>query len=313
MDTKRKRNEKNARGGRRGGRRGGWSDVSERPRHIYFFTRKPEEKTTADRRGKRRRRHVAGAGRRFRGARTRAVRRRWSAGDAERAEAKRARGVEAERGAHTREDAPGAPRVPLGSSRRASSRRCRDGMRRAAELTADRREASGRSRGKGLPRATRGRPNVRRALGRRVKTPTVSRKPSRASPLSVVASYVPWAVSCHRSAWRIVRCLFGGEARQVTIVASRGSRRLLSSRTNVVCDDVVNSACTEVRRAGGSALERRGNGASDRDLERDCSIARSRSFQSRRFPRVSCRFGGRAAQNFWHVDVCVFSLGRVHA
>ena len=123
---------------------------------------------------------------------------------------------------------------------------------------------------------------------------------------------VPWAVSCHRSAWRIVRCLFGGEARQVTIVASRGSRRLLSSRTNVVCDDVVNSACTEVRRAGGSALERRGNGASDRDLERDCSIARSRSFQSRRFPRVSCRFGGRAAQNFWHVDVCVFSLGRVH-
>ena len=111
--------------------------------------------------------------------RTRAVRRRWSAGDAERADAKRARGIGAERGAHTREDAPGAPRVPLGSSRRASSRRRRDGMRRAAELTADRREASsGRPRGKGLPRATRGRPSVRRALERRVKTPTVSRKPS---------------------------------------------------------------------------------------------------------------------------------------
>ena len=210
--------------------------------------------------------------------------------------------------ADARGRSPGAPLGAPSARADARPRRCRDGMRRAAELTADRREASGRSRGEGLPRATRGRPNVRRALGRRVKTPTVSRKPSRASPLSVVASYVPWAVSCHRSAWRIVRCLFGGEARQVTIVASRGSRRLLSSRTNVVCDDVVNSACTEVRRAGGSALERRGNGASDRDLERDCSIARSRSFQSRRFPRVSCRFGGRAAQNFWHVDVCVFSL-----
>lgn len=214
------------------------------PQTHFFFTRKPEEKTTADRRGKRRRRHVAGAGRRFRGARTRAVRRRWSAGDAERAEAKRARGVEAERGAHTREDAPGAPRVPLGSSRRASSRRCRDGMRRAAELTADRREASGRSRGKGLPRATRGRPSVRRALGRRVKTPTVSRKPSRASPLSVVASYLgrSHATEVHggscgvfsagkrdrsRSSRRAVRegCFRRGRTWSVTTSSTRRARR----------------------------------------------------------------------------------------
>ena len=98
---------------------------------------------------------------------------------------------------------------------------------------------------------------------------------------------VPWAVSCHRSAWRIVRCLFGGEARQVTIVASRGSRRLLSSRMNVVCDDVVNSACTEVRRAGGSALERRGTGVSDTDLERDCSIGAFAQFPE---PSISACF-----------------------
>ena len=204
-------------------------------------------------------------------------------------------------------------RSPLGSRATRVLARRRDGMRRAARRV-DRRSPRGvgtvTSRGAS-------------ALGARSTERPSRARATHGTPGPVAGRFVrvsafrggvvPWAVSCHRSAWRIVRCLFGGEARQVTIVASRGSRRLLSSRMNVVCDDVVNSACTEVRRAGGSALERRGNGASDRDLERDCSIARSRSFQSRRFPRVSCRFGGRAAQNFWHVDVCVFSLGRVHA
>ena len=48
---------------------------------------------------------------------------------------------------------------------------------------------------------------------------------------------VPWAVSCHRSAWRIVRCLFGGEARLVTIVASRGSLGSGVADERVVCAD----------------------------------------------------------------------------
>ncbi len=95
---------------------------------------------------------------------------------ARRGEARARRGGRARR-AHARgrsRSTPGAPRLEptrvlaTPSGWNAAGRR----VDRRSPL-----EASGRSRGKGLPRATRGRPSVRRALERRVKTPTVSRKP----------------------------------------------------------------------------------------------------------------------------------------
>ena len=74
---------------------------------------------------------------------------------------------------------------------------------------------------------------------------------------------------------------------------------------NVVCDDVVNSACTEVRRAAGSALERRGDRRPDmtraRLLDRRVrAVSRAVDFRA----RFSCRFVASGSQNLY-TDVLV--------
>lgn len=146
---------------------------------FYFFTRKPEEKTlfrgqTRETPAPARRRRRPTVSRRTDASGAPAVVRRGRR--ARRGEARARRGGRARR-AHARgrsRSTPGAPRLEPTrvlatlSGWNAAGRR----VDRRSPL-----EASGRSRGKGLPRATRGRPSVRRALERRVKTPTVSRKP----------------------------------------------------------------------------------------------------------------------------------------
>ena len=128
-------------------------------------------------------------------------------------------------------------RSPLGSRATRVLARRRDGMRRAARR-GDRRSPRGvgtvTSRGAS-------------ALGARSTERPSRARATHGTPGPVAGRFVrvsafrggvvPWAVSCHRSAWRIVRCLFGGEARLVTIVASRGSLGSGVADERVVCAD----------------------------------------------------------------------------
>jgi len=171
-----------------------------------------------------------------------------------------------QRGARTREDAP--PGAPLGApSARADARprRCRDGMRRARRV--DRRSprcvgtVASRGRFRALPR---GRPRFHRALERRARTPSVAEF----FPRFVLASYLgrSHSTEVHGGSCSV----FSAGKRDGSRSSRRAVRSARESQTNVVCADVVNSACTEVRRAGGSARKSRDGASTPRtDLERD--------------------------------------------
>jgi hypothetical protein len=193
------------------------------------------------------------------------------AGDAERAETKRGVGTDRKRGGASsavrgrERTLPGcSPRCSLGSRRRAST--TLSGWN-AAGRRVDRRSprcvgtVASRGRFRALPR---GRPRFHRALERRARTPSVAEF----FPRFVLASYLgrSHSTEVHGGSCSV----FSAGKRDGSRSSRRAVRSARESQTNVVCADVVNSACTEVRRAGGSARKSRDGASTPRtDLERD--------------------------------------------
>jgi hypothetical protein len=157
-----------------------------------------------------------------------------------------------------------SPRCSLGSRRRASA--TLSGWN-AAGRRVDRRSprcvgtVASRGRFRALPR---GRPRFHRALERRARTPSVAEF----FPRFVLASYLgrSHSTEVHGGSCSV----FSAGKRDGSRSSRRAVRSARESQTNVVCADVVNSACTEVRRAGGSARKSRDGASTPRtDLERD--------------------------------------------
>lgn len=234
----------------------------------------------------------AGAGRRFsrHGRERRAA---VFAGDAVRAETKR--GVRTDKNAVARParraDARGrSPGASLGApSARADASATLSGWN-AAGRRVDRRSprcvgtVASRGRFRALPR---GRPRFHRAHERRARTPSVAEL----FPRFVLASYLgrSHSTEVHGGSCSV----FSAGKRDGSRSSRRAVRSARESQTNVVCADVVNSACTEVRRAGGSARWSRDGASTPRtDLERDVL---DRAFAQ--FPEpsifVQCRFQPR--------------------
>ena len=133
----------------------------------------------------------------------------------------------------------------------------------------------------------RGRPRFHRAHERRARTPSVAEL----FPRFVLASYLgrSHSTEVHGGSCSV----FSAGKRDGSRSSRRAVRSARESQTNVVCADVVNSACTEVRRAGGSARKSRDGASTPRtDLERDVL---DRAFAQ--FPEpsifVQCRFQPR--------------------
>ena len=188
--------------------------------------------------------------------------------------------------ADARGRSPGAPLGAPSARADARPRRCRDGMRRAAELTADRRDASGRSRQEGA--SARFRAVDRGSIARS----SDAREP-RPSPNSFRASFsrrtlgglIPPKCMADRAVSSFRRGSETGHDRRVVRFARLGSHKRTwsvptsSTRRARRCD-----ARAEVPGSRGTARRRLGQISSA-----TFSIARSRSFQSRRFS-FQCRF-----------------------
>ena len=184
-----------------------------------------------------------------------------------------------QRGARTREDAPRVLPSVLPRLAPTRPRRCRDGMRRAAELTADRRDASGRSRQEGASARFR-------AVDRGSIARTSDAREPRPSPNSFRASFsrrtLGGLIPPKCMADRAVSFRRGSETghdRRVVRFARLGSHKRTWS--------VPTSSTRRARRCDARAEVPGGRGTARRRLGQissaTFSIARSRSFQSRRF------------------------------
>jgi hypothetical protein len=187
--------------------------------------------------------------------------------------------------ADARGRSPGAPLGAPSARADARPRRCRDGMRRAAELTADRRDASGRSRQEGASARFRAvdRGSIARSSDAREPRPSPNSFRGSFSRRTLGGLIPPKCMADRAVSFR--RGSETGHDRRVVRFARLGSHKRTwsvptsSTRRARRCD-----ARAEVPGSRGTARRRLGQISSA-----TFSIARSRSFQSRRFS-FQCRF-----------------------